>query len=668
MAVLPGLALLLSCSGGGEENRESPAGPEAGSVAETWTEPGEVDGPRVVVIGFDGVDPDLVEQFSDHLPRLSAYMEAGRMHRLGTTTPPQSPVAWSSFATSTNPGAHGIFDFVNRNPNTYFPNVGTNSYSGPEFEPTGRVSAPGHASSPRVGTPFWQHVAEAGLPVRVLSVPYSFPPQNLGSQSAMLSGLGTPDLRLTNSTFFLFGTDISAEQDRKNVSGGDLVPLVSAGAGFTGEVSGPSGLSRGSRESVVLTFTPELAANTVEIQGGGASLTATLGAFSEFATLEFPVSNFYVAKALVRFFPIQVGEEIRVYMSPLMLHPEEPYIPFSYPDQFAAQLAVDYGDFKTIGWIHDTSALNSESISDEIFARDMEAIFQQRLQMTLGELRKKNANLFISVFTATDRAGHLFMRFLDENHARHEDPESGQEDLILRTYTWMDEALGQIEAELGEDDTLIVLSDHGFHTFRRGLRTNSWLLDQGYLALTAGTTPGKGAGVIHGNIDWSRTRAYAMGTGQIYINLEGRERDGIVAPEDYESTCREIAVGLEALTDPETGASVVDRVFLRGDVWRGQHVDTTAPDLQLGFADGYQSDRSGTALGGVPEGLFGTNEQKWSGDHAASDPADTEGFLLVNRDGISGEVHIIDIAPTVLSLLGVTPPADYEGRALGVEQ
>jgi len=625
--------------------------------------PVTVEGGRVVVLGFDGVDPDWIEQWRSELPNLAEFSDQGRLHRLGTTTPPQSPVAWSTFATSTNPGQHAVFDFVGRDPAKYFPKVATNSYSGPEFDSAGKVSGPGSSTSPRRGESFWKTAADAGVPTKVLSVPYSFPPDDLGENGFVLSGLGVPDLRLTNSTFYLFGSDIDAASAKESVAGGKKVSLTPAEGGFSGVVEGPYGLTK-KREKVSLSFSADTASKSVTISGAGVDVTVAEGSFSDFATIEFPVSNFYSAKGLVRFFPLEVSDDrVSVYMYPLMFDPSDAYIPFTHPAGFGSDLADTYGAFKTIGWVHDTSALNSNLVPEEVFVSDMEAIFQKRLEMTLGELAKKDAKLFISVFTATDRAAHMLTRLTDATHPTHDEALAAEYgDTIKNTYIWMDEAVGKVKAALGPDDTLILLSDHGFHSFKRGFNTNTWLAENGYLALKKAASDSTKI-IMPGTVDWAATKAYAMGTGQIYINLEGREGKGSVSQADYESVAREIAAGLEAAVDPATGRKVLDKVHFRDDVWSGDLDAVGAPDLQVGFAEGYQTSRA-TSLGGVPEGLVSDNDKKWSGDHASSNAADTEGFLVIDAAGVDGDVHIRDLAPTILSLLGVDAPAHYEGKVL----
>ena len=668
LSIVSSLALgfgLVACTG--EETTPETTAPET-TAPETTPEapkadPVKVDGNRVVVLGFDGVDPDYIEQWKAELPHLAEFIDQGRFHRLGTTTPPQSPVAWSTFATSTNPGKHAVFDFVGRDPAKYFPKVATNAYSGPEFDSAGKVTGPGTSTSPRQGESFWKTAADAGVPTKVLSVPYSFPADDLGANGSVLSGLGVPDLRLTNSTFYLFGSDIDAASAKESVAGGKKVSLSASDAGFSGVVEGPYGLTK-KREKVSLTFTPDTAGKSVTISGAGVEVTVAEGSFSDYATLEFPVSNFYSAKGLVRFYPLEVSDErVSVYMYPLMFDPEDPYIPFTHPADFGQSLADEYGDYKTIGWVHDTSALNSNLVPEEVFVSDMEQIFQKRLEMTLGELEKSDAKLFISVFTAPDRASHMLTRLTDPTHPTYDAALAAEfGDTIKNTYLWMDDAIGKIKDQLGETDTLILLSDHGFHSFKRGFNTNTWLAENGYLALQKPASATTKI-IMPGTVDWAATKAYALGTGQIYINLEGREGKGSVSAADYESVAREIAAGLEAAIDPETGRKVLDKVHFRGDAWSGDLDAVGAPDLQVGFAEGYQTSRA-TSLGGVPEGLVSDNDKKWSGDHASSNAADTEGFLVVDAAGVSGEVHIRDLAPTILKLVGVDAPAHYEGKAL----
>ena len=165
------------------------------------------------------------------------------------------------------------------------------------------------------------------------------------------------------------------------------------------------------------------------------------------------------------------------------------------------------------------------------------------------------------------------------------------------------------------------------------------------------------------DIDWSKTKAYAVGTGQIYLNLQGRERDGIVTSAEVPALIAQIKEGLVALRDSECGGvPVVRTVYAGSDVLKGERA-ADAPDMQIAFAENYRTSWE-TILGGVPKGLFADNDKKWSGDHAASDVAETPGILISNRV-IGPEIpSIVDFAPTAHGFFGKTAPVHYVGQSL----
>jgi predicted AlkP superfamily phosphohydrolase/phosphomutase len=212
------------------------------------------------------------------------------------------------------------------------------------------------------------------------------------------------------------------------------------------------------------------------------------------------------------------------------------------------------------------------------------------------------------------------------------------------------------------------VSDHGFHSFRQSVNLDTWLVQQGYMALQ-GQAPGEkklddlfGGGQFWENVDWSRTRAYAMGLGQIYFNLKGRESRGIVDPgEEYRKLADELSAKLLTMEDPKTATKIVRAVYKRDDVYSGEYLDN-ASDLQVGFEDGYRVSWQ-TALGGSPPGIVYPNMKKWSGDHGAYDYKITAGTLISSRK-LVGDTRIIDIAPTVLKYFGVPIPKDIDGRPL----
>jgi predicted AlkP superfamily phosphohydrolase/phosphomutase len=221
-----------------------------------------------------------------------------------------------------------------------------------------------------------------------------------------------------------------------------------------------------------------------------------------------------------------------------------------------------------------------------------------------------------------------------------------------------------------KDATLMIVSDHGFHSWRKAVNLNTWLVENGYMVLM-GQQPGAkklddlfGGGEFWENVDWTHTRAYAMGLGQIYFNLRGREGQGIVSTgQEYLQLADELSNRLMgSLVDPDTKKRIIRHVYKRDDVYSGDFLGN-APDLQLGFEDGYRVSWQ-TTLGGSPQGLMYANVDKWSGDHCGFDPEITSGVLLSSRPLSAASPRIIDIAPTVLKFFGVPIPKSIDGKPL----
>jgi predicted AlkP superfamily phosphohydrolase/phosphomutase len=257
----------------------------------------------------------------------------------------------------------------------------------------------------------------------------------------------------------------------------------------------------------------------------------------------------------------------------------------------------------------------------------------------------------------------MFYRLLDPAHPRHDAALAARYgDAVLDVYRRMDAVVADVAGRVGPETTLVVISDHGFHSYRRGLNVNTWLRDHGYL-VQASVPPGREEADFFPGVDWGRTRAYALGTGQIYVNLRGREGRGTVAPgAEYGAVLSAIARELEAEVDPATGERFVSRVYKGPEIFAGAAPERM-PDLQIAFRDGYRTSWR-TPLGGIPRALFEPNTRKWSGDHAASDVTDTPGVILASRRLRVADPAIVDLAPTALAFLGVPVPAEMTGRPL----
>ncbi|MCD6326824.1 alkaline phosphatase family protein [bacterium] len=676
---------------------------------------------KVVILGFDGVSPGLLEPWVEKglLPNIQRLMRLGGYRRLETTNPPESPVAWASFAIGGNPGRTGIYDFLRRDPKTYFPEIAIARPVRPKFLwGTVPVSAP-RAICRRRGKSFWKLADEQGIRSVVLEAPVSFEPERLEG-GYILSGLGVPDLRGTQGTYHYFSNAVGEDDVENTEMGGKLVNLRFQDGIARAEIQGPwdpvlserkgdarkelaeieerllegdqrpkrldalrqeraelqMKIAKLERERPILS-TPvkfrRIGTEALSIEVCGRSLRLAPGQWSKFVEVEFDVTPIVSASGIARFYLESLLPDVRVYMSPINIDPRDPVLPISSPRSFARQLAEKIGLYKTQGWAIDTMAYNEGNLTDEAFLQDVVLTFEFREKMLLHALKDMRFNLFFELFSGTDRVQHLFWRLLDKRHSLF-DPILAKRlgEPILDAYRRMDNVIGKVLKILDSDTTLLVLSDHGFHPFRRGLNLNTWLVRNGFMRLAStGSEQFNlenlfGHGDFWPNVDWERTRAYSLGLGQIYINLAGREGRGVVKPgPEYRAVKNEIIQRLSGLRDADTGEVAVRAVYDRDGSYWGPAFDE-APDLQVGMASGYRVSWQST-LGGISSGLFLPNDRRWSGDHCSLDSSICQGVLLSNKAIGSKRPSIMDIAPTALSLLQVGPDfADMDGASLAL--
>ncbi len=632
---------------------------------------------QVIVLGFDGADPKLASRWmaEGKLPNLARLAHEGTFKPLETTNPPESPVAWASFATGLNPGGTGIFDFLKRDPQTYLPEIALVSREKDKFLWGVIPTKLPKVTNLRGGVSFYQAVAEAGYKTTAIRMPLEFPPSTIPG-GKLWAGLGVPDLRGTWGTFFYFSSDLTQWDVGDTEFGGKLVRLELTGNHAASTVEGPADPTQEKFEriSIPINFTvsPDGKAVTVELAGQTATLAE--GQWSDWFHAKFRVTPFLSLRSICRFYILQASPDLRVYMSPLNLDPEKPPVPLSYPADYTAALVKKHGLMKTLGWWHDTWALNEERIDEGVFLEDCFRTMQQEREVLLDELKSDPPSLLVSVFTATDSVSHMFFRLLDPTHPRY-DAELARKygDAIERTYVKMDEIVGDVMRTMRPDATLIIVSDHGFHSWRKGFNTNTWLVQNGFMTLKNPGAEEKqynldqlfGQGSFFPNTDWTHTQAYALGLGQVYLNLRGREKYGIVEPgPEAERILKALHDQILTVEDPDTHQPVIQNAYLGKEIFHGARM-AEAPDLEIDFRDGYRTSWQ-TSLGAVPSGIVVANLKKWSGDHCASDPSDTQGIFFSNRQFASAQPSILDIAPTVLNLLSVGPPAPLDGKALAL--
>jgi len=628
---------------------------------------------QIVVLGFDGMSPVLAAKWiaEGKLPNFARLAQTGTFMKLGTTNPPESPVAWASFATGLNPGGTGIYDFLARNPQTYLPRIALVAKQKPKFLFGLIPIRPAKVTNERHGTPFYEAVADAGYKTTVLRMPLEFPPSPVPG-GKLLAGLGVPDIRGTWGTFFYFASNLAPEQAGNTEFGGKLVRLDLNGPDAKAEISGPVDPTTDTyrRISIPVSFQVAPEGNAVTIRLDGQTETVANRHWSKWFNEKFPIGPFISVHAISRFYVLETSPALRIYMCPMNIDPKDPALPVTYPADWSKQLADKWGNFKTLGWWHDTWALNEERIGEGVFLQDTFRTMNTETKIVLNQLQNNPPSLMVAVFTSTDSVQHMFWRLTDHESPRY-DPVLAKKygDAILRVYQAADNVVGEVEKKMKPGGTLIIVSDHGFHAFNYGFNTNTWLVKNGYMNLKNPEAETKeynlenlySQGNFFPNVDWSRTKAYALGLGQIYLNLYGREKYGIVQPGDEAHQLEEeMRAKLLAFRDPKDNKPVFEDVYLGQEIDHGAYAKD-APDLQLDFYPGYRTSWE-TSLGAIPPGIVVPNTRKWSGDHCASDPKDTQAILFINRKLDSPDPSIMDVSATVLKLLDVKPPDKLDGK------
>lgn len=619
---------------------------------------------KVIVIGLDGLEPKIVEPMlnAGELPNLARLRDLGGYSRVRTTFPAQTPVAWSTFATGTNPGGHGIFDFIRRDPQTYLPDLALNRYE--------QKSAflPPKAVNLRRGVTVWNLLTDAGIPSVVLRCPCTYPPDNVDGRT--LSGMGVPDLRggLGTATFYTSQSAVKAGESE------NVIELSSESGGtIRTHIIGPRNPKRDSGRGldlmVDISLTVDRSSGCIVVHSDGepAKLDVREGEWSDWLRIRFKSGMLQSVRGMLRFFLVRLVPEIELYASPLNFDPAAPLFPISSPWEYANELRRKVGTFYTTGMVEDHTGLSNGRFGESAYLDQCEQVVREREAMMLHELGRVDQGLFFCLFDTPDRIQHMFWRFREPDHPANRS-HTGRDDhsaemakVIEDHYRRCDEIVGRAMASAGEQSLFIVLSDHGFNSFQRGVHLNSWLQENGFLKLCHGVSPGADAGDFMRNVDWGRTRAYALGLGSIYLNLRGRERDGTVAPEDADAVATDLKRGLSGLIDPDRGCIAIRSVASRGEIYSGPYA-AESPDLVANFAEGYRVSWA-TALGGVPEGLCEDNIRKWGGDHII-DPTLVPGVLFMNRSFDGDAARLVDLAPTILAALGVPKGAAMEGESL----
>jgi predicted AlkP superfamily phosphohydrolase/phosphomutase len=618
----------------------------------------------VIILGFDGMDYFLTRRLIDEgrLPNLARLEREGSFAPLESSVPPQSPVAWSDFITGSDAGFHGIFDFIHRDPKTMAP-----YFSEASVEPPGHLLrlggwqiplTGGHARLLRRGTPFWEVLERHGVRTTIMRIPANFPPS--GTAGRELSGLGTPDILGTYGTFTFYTSD-ARRFAGVELGGGKVIEAAPRAGVVRSALYGPANPFRVKREIVTAPFTayldPELPAALIEI--GDQRVVLAEGEWSDWVPVGFRLAPTQSLATICRFYLKSVRPTFALYVSPLNIDPLDPALPISTPASFAAELAAAGGRFYTQGMAEDTHALVAGVLSVDEFLAQAKIVGDEATAQYQRLLADFSGGLLFHYISNTDLIQHMMFRAMDPHHPGHNpERDAAYRDVIPSLYASCDALVGYTLARIGPDTTLVVMSDHGFTSWRRSMNLNAWLRDAGYLAVRDPKLrhdPGMLA-----NVDWSRTRAYGFGINGLYINLAGRERWGIVPAAENDALLDEIATRLRATIDPATGRPAVTHVYRSDRTFADGGAREIGPDAIVGYARGTRcSDAS--ALGELTPEVFSDNTGEWSGDHCM-DPAEIPGILATSRPLSRPAPRLRDLAVAILAEFGVTGfPAHAEG-------
>jgi predicted AlkP superfamily phosphohydrolase/phosphomutase len=587
--------------------------------------------PKLIVLGVDGMDPGFVERHWRDLPNLATIRDRGYFGRLGTTFPPQSPVAWSTFITGLEPAEHGLFDFVHRDAATLQPYSSMTRTEAPRWTlPVGPYLlplSPSHVISLRKGQPFWQVLSGRGIPVSVLHMPTNYPPVEAGTA---LSGMGTPDLRGTLGTFSFYTDD--PEELSRSVSGGVIVKVHLDAGHVALPVEGPPNSLRKDQPytSVDLIADVDSDAPVARLAVDDAVTILRQGEWSDWMSADFPLIRHVTSvHGTFRVFAKQLHPRFELYVSPVNIDPMSPALPISAPSNWARTVASETGRFFSLGIPEDTSALRQHVFDLPQFLSQTRLVFEEERTLLRYALGHFTNGLLFFYISSIDQNSHMLW-------GRHDSE-------LLDVYREVDESIGEVRRAFPSAH-LIILSDHGFTTFDRAVHLNTWLKDRGFLGLSG--EPGDDTSLT--NVAWPSTEAYAVGLNGLYLNRKGRERKGIVLPgEQSRALILNLREQLLAWRDPANGRQIVESVYEEKPSRQNAAI---APDLIVGYGPGYRASWQ-TALGGTPPLEIEDNTDAWIADHCIN-PADVPGVLFTTDRLDAPPRGLQDVTALILKFFG----------------
>jgi predicted AlkP superfamily phosphohydrolase/phosphomutase len=326
---------------------------------------------------------------------------------------------------------------------------------------------------------------------------------------------------------------------------------------------------------------------------------------------------------------------------------------YTYPPALRDEVEEVVGEY-----LFDCTNFRTEDKDDLL--QQIYTMTDRRFRLAEHLLETRPWQLFALVEMGTDRIHHGFWKFMDPEHRKHE-PGNRYEGAILEYYEHLDGLVGRLLGHADDETLVLVVSDHGAKRLDGGIRVNEWLRREGLLTTIA--SPNGVCSPRDAGIDWARTTAWGEGGyyARVFLNVAGREPEGTIAPGDYEAVRDDLAQRLAAIPDDE-GRPLATRVYRPEELY--PRVEGVAPDLIVIFGDLLW--RSVGTIGG-DEGVH-TLENDTGPDDANHAQ---DGLLIAAGAGVTArgtlDAHLLDVAPTVLELLGLPVPDDMRGRSLAAE-
>lgn len=591
---------------------------------------------KTIIIGLDAFDPKFFEQLhsAGKTPHLSKYVEQKGYSRFKISNPAQSEVSWTSIATGLNPGGHGMFDFVHRNPKNYGIHV--------SLLPTKKSLVGLQFTHPHAAETLFEHAVDNGYPATSLWWPATFPAK-LTSPVQSIPGLGTPDITGKLGVGFLYSADRISENIPQKTQ---LEPLnsTSQAGKFSGKLPGPVRTKGNNTEQTFEDFTLEFSdENTAVFRlGKNISLSLKVGEWSPVFETGFKMGFLITLKTVTRVILVQGKQSPRLYFLPLQIHPLSSAWPYGSPRNFIKNTWEKAGPFLTLGWPQDTTGLDEGIINDQQFLNLCDSIIATREMVFNSQLQRFQEGILGIVFDTLDRVQHMFWK---------DHPE-----IIESWYLKLDALIGRIEKQIQannlQDAQVLILSDHGFADFNYKVNLNKWLVEQNLL-----TTKGSGPAFSLSEANWTQSSAYAVGLNSLYLNQQGREGQGIVSQDQKPALLNKIKTTLLGWKGPD-GNQVVSSVQTNHEAFEGP-LAHLGPDLVIGYAPGYRASAD-TGIGSWGEQAIEVNQDHWNADHCIDSEA-VPGVIFRNK-GLAKYPNpsYKDIPPMVVgtTLKAANPPKD----------